>query len=94
MPSPATYARIFRAPARADETRTVVQCAGLFWSITGEFTTPALGRTPAFTATDVRLVNDDGSESADMLDMLASAFVAQLQAQAVESLTEGRRYAA
>lgn len=91
----ATYARVFRQPPkRADQQHAVVTIAGLFWSVTGEFTTPAPGRTPAFIASDIRLVNDDGSETADMLDLLADAFVALIEEQAVESLMEAPRAAA
>ena len=95
MPSPAANAKVFRRqPARADQQRAVVHTAGLFWSVTGEFTSPAPGRTPAFLASDIRLVNDDGSETDDMLDLLADAFVSQIEEQAAESLREDRRAAA
>ncbi|MGE8369345.1 hypothetical protein [Cupriavidus sp.] len=65
--------------------------AGLFWSVTGEFTTPAPGRSPAFIACDIRLVNDDGSESASMQDLFAKAFIEQIEELAAESLAEDRR---
>ncbi|WP_373379873.1 hypothetical protein [Cupriavidus nantongensis] len=95
MPTPATYATVFRRPPpRKDQQRAVVHTAGLFWSITGEFTTPTPGRASAFIASDIRLVNDDGSETADMLDLLADAFVSQIEEQAAESLMEDRRAAA
>ncbi|MEZ7780495.1 hypothetical protein O4A46_01650 [Cupriavidus gilardii] len=91
MPALATYTKIVRRPQlRVDEASTVVHAAGLFWSVTGEFTTPAIGRTPAFLPTDVRLVNDDGSETEDMLDNLHPTFVAHLSELAVESLQDDR----
>ncbi|AMR77642.1 hypothetical protein [Cupriavidus nantongensis] len=68
--------------------------AGLFWSVTGEFSTPGIGQTPMFEASDIRLINDDGSESAPMQDIFSKAFIEQLEADAVESLTEGGRAAA
>ncbi|MCY0856008.1 hypothetical protein [Cupriavidus sp. D39] len=71
MPSLSTYARVFRQPRlRTDQVQAVVTAAGLFWSVTGEFTTPGLGQAPRFQATDVRLVNADGSETTEMLDDL------------------------
>lgn len=95
MPSHAANAKVFRRqPARADQQRAVVHTAGLFWSVTGEFTTPALGSMPAFISSDIRLVNDDGSESDDMLDLLADAFVSQIEERAAESLMEDQRAAA
>ncbi|NSX14031.1 hypothetical protein HTY52_08095 [Cupriavidus taiwanensis] len=95
MPSLATYAKVIRRqPPQADQQRAVVLTAGLFWSVTGEFSTPAPGCSPAFIASDIRLVNDDGSETADMLDLLADAFVSQIEEQAAESVMEDRRAAA
>ncbi|MGE8453993.1 MAG: hypothetical protein ACN6OP_25960, partial [Pseudomonadales bacterium] len=68
MPSPDVLPRSSRQLAfRADAVRNIVILAGLYWSVGGNFTTPAPGRTPAFIATDIRLVNDDGSESTPML---------------------------
>ncbi|MCY1312719.1 hypothetical protein D9M69_361910 [compost metagenome] len=72
----------------------LVLAAGLHWSVIGEFTSPPSGSTPAFIASDVRLVNDDGSETADMLHHLAPVFVAQLEQQVIESLLEERTGAA
>ncbi|MGT2505709.1 hypothetical protein [Cupriavidus basilensis] len=91
MPSTSTYVQISRQPRpRADEAQAVVTAAGLFWSVTGEFTTPALGQTPKFVASDVRLVNADGSETTEMLDNLHPDFVAHLEEQAAESMVEER----
>ncbi|AJG19037.1 hypothetical protein [Cupriavidus basilensis] len=91
MPSLSTYARVFRKPRlRADEAQAVVTAAGLFWSVTGELTTPALGQTPKFVASDVRLISDDGSETTEMLDNLHPDFVAHLEEQAAESIAEER----
>ncbi|MBP0629946.1 hypothetical protein [Cupriavidus sp. AcVe19-1a] len=71
----------------------IVLVAGLHWSVFGEFTTSPSGSTATFIASDVRLVNDDGSETTDMLDHLAPMFVAQLEQQVIDSLLEGRRAA-
>ncbi|GAB7543444.1 hypothetical protein [Cupriavidus sp. 8B] len=91
MPSLSTYARVFRQPRLpTDQVQAVVTAAGLFWSVTGEFTTPGLGQAPRFQATDVRLVNADGSETTEMLDDLHPDFIAHLEEQAVESLEEDR----
>lgn len=95
MPSPATYARIFRRPVvRADQAREVVLADGLFWAVVGEFTTPAPGHAPAFIAADIRQLMVDGSETVDMLDKLAPDYVRLLEERAAESLLAGRRYAA
>ncbi|KJK17746.1 hypothetical protein UB46_34630 [Burkholderiaceae bacterium 16] len=95
MPSPNPIPRSSRRPPlRADEACTVVMTAGLLWAVTGEFTTPAPGRTPAFIACDIRLVNDDGSESAPMQDLFAKAFIEQIEELAAESLAEDPRVAA
>ncbi|WP_454056064.1 hypothetical protein [Cupriavidus sp. Marseille-Q8015] len=89
----AYYAKMFQRRELADEKRALVEAAGLFWSVTGELTTPAIGRTPAFIASDIRLVHDDGSVSDAMLDHLHADFVAHLEQQAAEDIAESRRAA-
>lgn len=85
-----TSAKIVRPSPLRDQVSTVLSAAGLFWSVTGEFTTPGLGQAPRFQATDIRLINTDGSETSDMQDNLHADFVAHLEDQAVESLAEDR----
>lgn len=86
-----TSTQVSRRPRlRADEAQAVVTAAGLFWSVTGEITTPGLGHAPKFVASDVRLINADGSETTEMLDNLHPAFVAHLEEQAAESMAEER----
>ncbi|WP_434033564.1 hypothetical protein [Cupriavidus sp. a3] len=95
MPSPATYAKILRRPVvRVDQERAVVPADGLYWAVIGEFTTPAPGRTPAFIAHDIRQLMVDGSETVDMIDNLAPAYVQHLEALASDELARSRRYAA
>ena len=64
---------------RADQRTAVVLAEGLFWSVVGEFTTPELGLTPAFIASDIALVFEDGHVSSSMVDNLAAAFIAHLE---------------
>lgn len=91
MSNLSTYARVFRQPRlRTDEAQAVITAAGLFWSVTGELTTPALGHAPKFVASDVRLINPDGSETTEMLDNLHPDFVSHLEEQAAESMAEER----
>ncbi|WP_434033683.1 hypothetical protein [Cupriavidus sp. a3] len=95
MSSPATYAKICRRPVvRADQERAVVTADGLYWAVIGEFTTPTPGRTPAFVAHDIRQLMVDGSETIDMIDNLAPAYVRHLEALAADDLALSRRYAA
>ncbi len=87
MPSPEPR----QPPFRADTARSIVLSAGLYWSIRDNFTTPSPDSAPAFSVTDIRLVNDDGSESAPMLHIFARAFIEQIEAQAAESQADDRR---
>lgn len=74
------YARIFRKqPRRTDQRGAVVMAEGLFWSVIGEFTTPGYGHTPAFIASDIALVYEDGAVSSSMVDNLSATFVAHLE---------------
>jgi len=91
MPAITPLARVFRPRAlSADQVRTVVSTPNFLWSITGEFTTPGPGAAPRFMATDVRMVNDDGSETANVLDLFDAHFMAHLEEQAAESLADER----
>lgn len=89
----AYYAKLRQPRPRADQQRALVTAAGLFWLITGDLTTPAIGRTPAFIATDVRLVFEDSSVSDAMLDNLDPAFIAKLELEAADDIATARRAA-
>ncbi|GAA7771991.1 hypothetical protein HpMS107_60500 [Helicobacter pylori] len=79
--------RTFRKQAvRADQRTAVVLSEGLFWSVVGEFTTPAPGLTPAFIASDIALVFEDGNVSSSLIDSLAAEFIAHLELLASYSL--------
>lgn len=81
------YARIFRRqPVRKDQRAAVVLAEGLFWSVVGEFTTPGYGHTPAFQASDIAIVFEDGSVTSSLIDSLATDFVAHLEQLAAISL--------
>jgi hypothetical protein len=93
MPRLAYYAKLRQPLQRADQQRALVTAAGLFWLITGYLTTPPIGTTPAFTASDVRLVYEDGSVSDAMLENLDASFIAKLELEAAEDIATPRRVA-
>ena len=80
---PASIARPTRAARprlRRDQSQTIVHASGLYWSVTGE-------AEPNFIATDIRLVSDDGSESAEnLIDQLAPSFVEHLEELVADEL--------
>lgn len=81
------YARIHRKQAvRADQRTAVVLAEGLFWSVVGEFSTPGYGHTPAFQASDIAIVFEDGSVTSSLIDSLAADFVSHLEELAAYSL--------
>lgn len=92
-PRLAFYAKVRLPRERTDQKRALVEAAGLFWSVTGELTTPPLGTTPAFIASDIRLVHEDGSVSDAMLDYLDASFLTHLELQAAEDIATERRAA-
>lgn len=74
---------------RADERSAVVVTANEWWSVLGEFTTPAPGRYPAFIAGSIRLIHEDGRESDELIDLMSAASIKQFEELAIEYLTEG-----
>ena len=92
-PRLAFYAKVRRPRERRDQNVALVLAAGLFWSVTGDLTTPPLGTTPAFIARDIRLVHEDGSVSDAMLEYLDTSFVSHLELQAAEDIATERRAA-
>jgi len=89
----AHYARVFLPRERTDERRVLVMSGGVYWLLTGDYTTPGLGRTPAFIATDIRLVLADSGVSDEMLANLDATFIQHLEQQAVANIAAMRRAA-
>ncbi len=78
---------------RSDEERAVVFHSDLFWQIDGELTTQGYGHPAGYIAIEVRLVNADGSVTADQIDDLAPSFIKTLESLALEDIADGRRAA-
>lgn len=89
----AHYARVFLPRERTDERRVLVMSGGVYWLLTGEYTTPGLGRTPAFIATDIRLLLDKNGVSEGMLENLDASFIEHLEQHAVANIAAMRRAA-